>query len=144
MTKSRAAYIIWWAIGVHLAWGVALIVDPAVGPAAILVGLHWVIALGISGQLLGMFLIVAALLAAVSLLYTSRLSNIEALVMLLPQYALLVAAFVSDAQSIANGILLDKPIDRLLLFTALFPVMLAALLHSAAIIERHTTWIRRS
>lgn len=135
-------YIIWWAIAVHVAWGVGLFFDPTLRSIAILGGLHWLIAFGISEQLLGTVLVVAACAAAAGLLLGHRLSNGPALLLLLPQYALLVASVVSDAQSIITGTIGDRPIDRTLLFTALWPVIVAGLLHTIAISERHRRWNR--
>jgi hypothetical protein len=135
--------MIWWAVAVHVAWGQALLVDPAVTPIVILAGLHWIISLGVEGYTLGVALLVAAFLAVVSLLAGRRLSNSISFILLMPQYGLLVAAFVSDAQSVASGRVNEREIDRLLLFTALWPMMAAALLHSAAIVERHVLWNRR-
>ena len=137
---SSPPWIIWWAIAMHLAWGFAIAVDASVLPVAILVGLHWLVALHIGGVALGILLIVAALLAAGSLLLGHRLSNRLSLALLLPQYALLVAAVIADIQSIASGKVDGNPVDRLLLFTALWPVMIAAVLHSFAIFERHVRW----
>lgn len=136
--SGRPSYIIWWAIFVHLAWGSALMLDPGIVPVVILVGLHWIVALGLSGPSLGLLLVVAAIAAAISLILDRRqISNTKALLLLLPQYALLVAAFVSDTQSVLTGQVAGQQVDRLLLFTVLWPVMVAALLHTLAIIQRH-------
>lgn len=137
---KRQPYMIWWAILVHLAWGIALILDPSVAPVAILLGLHWILTLGVTGVTLGLLLLAAALLATWSLLAGRRLSNTMSLLLLMPQYALLVAALIADAQSTVTGDVDGREIDRMLLFTVLCPVMIAALLHSAAIVERHLTW----
>lgn len=136
-------YIIIWAIAVHIAWGIALLVDPYVAPVAILVGLHWVIDLGVEGSALGVALLFAAVLALISLLADKRLSNRVSFLLLMPQYALLVAAFISDLQSVVEGQVAGRNIDRPLLFTALWPMVVAALLHSVAIVERHLLWTRR-
>lgn len=139
--RKPTPYIIVWAIAVHLVWGIALLTDPGVVSAIILVGLHWLIALGVDGPQLGLALIIAAGAAVVSLALGTRLSNLVSFLLLMPQYAILVAAFVSDAQSIVTGsVSPGRDVDRLLLFTALWPTMAAAALHSAAIIERHWTW----
>lgn len=140
--RRPVPWIIWLAIVVHIAWGYALLVDPSIAPVVILVGLHWVLALGINAQVLGVLLIVAATLAAVGLVEDHRFSNRTALLMLMPQYALLLAAFFSDAQSVWTGYAGDREIDRLLLFTVLVTVMAMAVLHSAAIVERHLLWTR--
>lgn len=137
-------YIIIWAIAVHIAWGVALLVDPAAAPAVILIGLHWMISYGVDGPGLGVALLLAAGLALLGLLLGRRLSNLKALALLMPQFALLVAALISDSQSVFTGVLPDgREVDRVLLFTALWPTMIAAVLHSVAIVERHSAWTRR-
>lgn len=135
-------YIIYWAIAVHIAWGIALVIDPLVSPAAILVGLHWVVELGIEGTVLGGVLLVAAGIALVSMLAGKRLSNRVSFLLLMPQYALLVAALISDVQSVLSGQVNGREVDRPLLFTALWPMIVAATLHTVAIIERHVLWNR--
>lgn len=137
-------WIIWWAVAVHVAWGVALLVDPsAATPAVILVGLHWIIALDVEGPRLGIALLLAAVLALISLVADNRLSNRVSFLLLMPQYGLLVAAFLSDSQSVYSGVVAGRSVDRLLLFTALWPTMIAAALHSVAIVERHLSWTKR-
>jgi len=137
-------YIIYWAIAVHIAWGLALLIDPVgATPAVILVGMHWIISLGVEGPRLGVALLFAASLALASLIAGKQLTNAVSFLLLMPQYGLLVAAFMSDSLSVYGGNVLGNPVDRVLLFTALWPTMIAALLHSAAIVERHLTWNRR-
>lgn len=137
-------YIIVWAIAVHIVWGFALLVDPTATPAVILIGLHWVTALGVGGPLLGLLLLAVAVLALVSLIAGERLSNLISLGLLMPQFSLLVAAFFSDAQSSFTGVLPDgRQVDQIVLFTALWPTMVAAVLHSIAIVERHSAWTKR-
>lgn len=137
-------FIIWWAIAVHIMWGLALLVDPTATPAVILIGLHWVTALGVEGAWLGMALLIVAVMALASLIAGKRLSNAVSLGLLMPQFALLVAAFFSDAQSSITGGLPDgRQVDQVVLFTALWPTMVAAVLHSFAILERHSSWTKR-
>lgn len=140
---NRRPWIIYWAIVVHVAWGLALLFDPDVTPAVILVGLHWIISLGVDGPWLGTALLIAAGVALASLTADGRLPNWAAFLLLMPQFAILVAAFISDSQSVFSGVLPDgRNVDRLLLFIALVPTMAAAVLHSIAIIERHSHWTR--
>lgn len=141
--SQNRPYIIWWAIAVHIAWGITLIVNPNVLPVAVLVGLHWVVNLGVSGPVLGIILICCAVLAVASLVLDKRLSNLLSLYLLLPQYALLVAAFISDTQSVFAGSVDGRQIDQTVLFIVLWPIMIAAILHSLAIIERHARWTSR-
>src|SRR5438045_8279782 len=108
--------VIWWALAVHAAWGVALIINPSTLRLVILVGLHWFTKLGVGGPLLGAILIVAAVVAAIGLFAGKRVSNSVGLLLLMPQYALLLAAFVADAQSIVSGQVDDRPLDRIVLF----------------------------
>lgn len=150
IVKLRAPfpYVIWWAIFVHMAWGIALVYDSTITPLVVLVGLHWVSLLGIDSVELGYVLIVAAIMATVGILAENRLPNRICFLLLLPQYALLVAAFVSDTQTIVVGEITNTSgvvinVDRLVLFTVLCPVMIAAVLHSFAIIERFRLWTLR-
>lgn len=136
--------MIYWAILVHVAFGIALLINPGVSAAVILVGLHWLVRLGVEGPTLGIALLLAAGVALVSLVLDRRLSNRTALLLLMPQFALLVAAFISDVQSVVTGVLPDgRKVDELVLFVALCPMMFAALLHSFAIVERHSQWNKR-
>ena len=139
----RRPWIIWWAIALHLAWGFALIANSSVFPLAIFVGLHWVRPLGIGAVTVGVLLITAALAAASGLLLDTRISRRSGLLLLMPQYAILLAAFVSDTQTVVTGFVDGREIDRVILFVVLWPVMIAAVLHSLAIVERHALWTPR-
>lgn len=132
------------AILIHLTWGAALILNPiAESAAAILGGFHWMLSYGVEARWLGSVLLAGALLALAGLLLDTRLPNGAALALLMPQFGLLIASFLSDSQSVASGVLPDgRVVDQLVLFTALCPVMFMALLHTLAIIERHSTWTR--
>lgn len=141
MRKTKLhPYIIYWAIAVHMAWGFALVADPTVPPVAILVGLHWILALGLNSQIVGLLLIAAAATAAFGLYLDRRISSSASFLMLLPQYGILIASLVADVGSIISGEVADRSVDRLLLFTVLWPVIVAALFHSLAIIERQLAW----
>lgn len=121
-----------------------MLANPVVASsAAILGGFHWIISFGLSGPALGATLIVGAILAYIGLLLGHRISNVASLALLMPQFALLVGAFLSDAESVYTGMLPDgREVDKLLLFTVLCPIMFTSILHTFAIIERHSKWTR--
>lgn len=143
MIEVRKFYILWWAIGVHAVWGVALLIDPGAGPLVILVGLHWMVAIGVTDGPLGGVLLAAAILASISLVQEERFSNRVALLLLMPQYMLLVGAMLADSWTIATGSIAGRDYDRIILLVALWPMIIGGILHSGAIIERHLQWTRR-
>lgn len=137
---AHTPYIIWWAILVHIVWGTVLLIDPSIAPLVILVGLHWILALGVPIATVGCVLIAAAILSTIGLVLDNKLSRRTGLLLLMPQYTILIAAFISDLQSIVIGQVSGREVDHLILFTVLAPILIAALLHSLAIIERYLPW----
>jgi hypothetical protein len=124
----------------HMVWGIALLIEPSIIQLVVLVGLHWIVQIGVSAQIVGAMLVTAAILALFSLWADRALPKDLSLALLMPQYALLIAAFISDTQSIITGTVGTQDVDRLTLFTVLWPVMIACVFHSMAIIERHLSW----
>jgi hypothetical protein len=134
--SSHFPWVIVFAIALHYLWGVALIVQPSVSEIAIFAGLDRFISLGISAQALGIILVIAASLATRGLLMPP---NRKSLALLMPQYLLMVGALLSDTEALITGHVLGREaaVDRVVLATVLGPIIIAALCHSLAIIERH-------
>lgn len=137
---AHVPWIIWWAVGLHTVWGSALLLGgQSITRLIALVGLQEYEALGIPPELLGVILIICSFMAVCSLV-RDTLSNRVAFLLLLPQYSVLVLAFLSDAWAIATGQVSGQTVDRILLLVLLWPVLFAGVLHTLAIIERHTAW----
>lgn len=139
-------WMIVWAIGVHLMWGIGLWVNDQVATLVLLVGLnHFIDEAHISPHLLGSLIALAALLAIIGLFLEGSASPRTVLALLLPQYGLMIVALLSDSIILVHGLKTSAgvPIDRVLLFTILGPMMFAALLHTASIIERFVLEPRR-
>lgn len=146
-------FMLWWIVGVHLAWSLGLLFEPDVLTKAIaLVGLDWLVEWGLSSLLIALVLASFALLAASGLVLESwareHLAPRHALtfmaVCLLPQYFLVLIAFTSDVSLLvsppngSNG----QPVASWILITVLFPVVWGALLHTAAILIRAELAVR--
>lgn len=142
MNRLSFPYIMWWAVCMHAAWGVALVFDPSISAIVVLVGLHWIIEAGLDGVMLGYLLVLVSVVAGVALCLGRRISSRTALMLVLPQQFLLISALISDSTTIITDRVNGQPaaFSQLILFTVLFPVMSAAVLHSAALIERHRAW----
>lgn len=139
-------WMIVWAIGVYYLWAVTLLVNQQVGQLTILVGLNWFVKVGISPHALAVFLIFAASAALLGLLLEPRALPRPVLALLLPQYGLMLAAFLSDAQFIIRAVnpVTQSHIDRWLLLAILGPMMFAGFLHTLSIIERFVLEPRRN
>lgn len=139
-------WMIVWALGVHVIWGIGLLFRDQTTSILLLVGLNKFLDLELfSHQVFGVFLILVAFLALVGLLSESHIPPKRTLALLLPQYCLMLVAFLTDFQAI---IVSENPvtgvhIDRLLMVVILGPMMLAAILHTLSIIERFVLEPRR-
>lgn len=146
-------FMLWWIVGVHLAWAGGLVFEPDVLTKAIaLVGLDWLITWGFSAPLIAGLLGSFALLAGAGLaLERWARDNLPPRVALglmaaclLPQYFLVLIAFTSDVSLLIsppagqNG----QPVASWILITILFPVVWGALLHTAAILLRAELAVR--
>ncbi len=131
--------MIWWAIAVHLGFGVCLIARPVLATVSIFVGLDRITnTLGLPSVWLGVILICAALVAALGLLLEDYIPPRVSLLMLGPQYVILIGALFSDVDTIRLGEVSGRSVDRVVLFALLWPIIIAAVLHSCAIYERYT------
>lgn len=136
-------WAIWAAISLHALYGYELISHPKVVSLLILVGLNHLSDLG-GTLLLGWVLIVACSLATIGLLSEKKLSQRLCFLLVFPQYALMLVALTSDAQVIIGGYhttatttTQSVPVDRNIIITALWPVMVIAFFHTLAILERY-------
>ncbi len=139
-------WMIVWAIGVHVMWGVALWTNKQAASLVLLVGLnHFIDDAHISARILGSALVIAALLAIVGIAIEGIAKPRTILAFLLPQYGLMIVALLSDAWIMCHGLKSAQgvEINRVLLMTILGPMMLAAALHTLSIIERFVLEPRR-
>jgi hypothetical protein len=116
----------------------------------VLIGVDWITSIGIGPTALGIILIVVSVLAGGGLLFETRIEHagrrgvwlIGAL--LCPQYFIVLAAFISDLNTLSAGSFHGQDVERWLLLCALAPVVWGALLHTASILERYAlVWSRR-
>lgn len=133
-------YIIWWAILLHVVWGVSILFRPSIITLGILVGINRLTDVGLSSMQVGSVLLIAALLALIALILDHRIPRHISISLLAPQYFILVLAFISDIEVLYYGEVRNQSVDRIVLFTVLFPVMIGAVLHTLAIYERYTRW----
>jgi hypothetical protein len=146
-------FMLWWIVGVHLAWAGGLIFEPDVLTRAIaLVGLDWLVEWGLSSAMIAVVLGSCAILAGAGLVLEKwsrdhlrpRAAMAFMAAALLPQYFLVLIAFTSDLALLfehkagSNG----QPIASWILITVLFPVVWGALLHTAAILLRAELAVR--
>lgn len=149
-TTRPTPWMLWWIVGVHLSWGIALVVHPKTLDALVLIGVDWITGWGLSAWLIGGLLITVSAMAAVGLLAEPTLrreptpASLWLLVGLLcPQYFVVLAAMISDLNLIAEGSFNGRDVDRWLLLGALAPVVWGALFHTASILERYVIGWKR-
>lgn len=90
----------WYAISLHLIWGVSLLNDPSVTHVTALSELHWIST--DAGQL-GIILIVFAGLAFLSIIQEGHWSLISCLFLRIPQQFVLVLSCISALEAIYFG-----------------------------------------
>lgn len=135
-------WMIWWAIALHIVWGVLLLTDSNTARLAILVGLNRLIDLGISDTIVAIIIITAALIATFGLLTEGKMPWRWSLCFLMPQYAVVMQALLSALYSVYEGEVMDRQIDRDILVAVLAAIILGAVFHSASILERYwRRWI---
>lgn len=135
-------WMIWFAISLHLVYGSALIIWPATTTAlAILGGFdHLIAAFGATAT--GCILFGFASIAAIGVSFEQRLGKAPAILLLMPQYSLLLYAFTASIVTITQGMEVHSrsggivEVMRELIFIGVAPICLTAVWHTAAILAR--------
>lgn len=151
--RSEPPFMLWWIVGVHMAWALGLVFEPQTLSVIALVGLNWLGEYGLGADSIAFVLATFAIMAATGLIFekrmrenlSPRLAMAILAICLVPQYFLVLIAFTSDI-----SILLDPdyrsatgaPIASWILITILFPVVWGAMLHTAAILLRAELAVR--
>lgn len=127
----QCKWIILYAVLLHMAWGIALLVDVSAANITALNGISKI--LGTSG--LGILSLLVAVSAAVSTLLTDRPLG---LVLVLPQQMLLVLSASSALEAIISGHFPDGVFrPAAFIFCDQLPAILIVILHTGAILELH-------
>lgn len=148
LVKEHQPWILYLIIAVHYVWAISIHQNSMVSALFILVGLDFLARLGIDGDALSTFLFTISTLALIGLLFEDNLGRWKSLLLLTPQYTVLFFAFLSDmnvlltanvhcrieSATCINGI---QHVDRWIIAAVLGMFMTAALLHTAAILERY-------
>lgn len=137
VNRRLTPWMLWWAVGLHLVWAFVLVAFPETATLAVIVGLHPFLELGLTPDLVGIALFVAAALAGLGLVLETRIGLQATLAFLAPQYLILVIAFVSDVYLFVAGEYQGRRIDRETILVILWPLAWGALLHTLAILDRY-------
>lgn len=134
--RPAQPWIIWWATGVHLILGIALVLHPASERLSVLLGLRGFIDL-IGAQAFGGLLILISAWAVAGILREAVIRRHWIIIHLFPQYFLVIAAFLSNALILVAGEYEGQPFNFWTGLIGLWPTILASGLHTFAVIERY-------
>lgn len=138
--------MLWWIIGVHYIWSIGLWQQPSILTKLVaLIGLDWVVQLGLSANVMAIFLFTISTMAALGLVIEPnlrrRISRSRGLILmsicLIPQYLVVLIAFGSDLNTILSSSFHGMHVERWVLLCALWPVAWGAILHTGAILEHY-------
>lgn len=129
-------FMLFWAVGVHLGFGLALLSNKHVPSLSVLLGLHvWGDLLG--ATIFGLILIMFGLLALTGLLFEGQLSRKQVLAFLAPQYCVIFSGFCVATYILEQGSFHGRPFDFWVGFAGLWSGMVAAMLHTWAVLNRY-------
>ena len=130
--------ILWLASMVHVGLGVAILLDNRAVDVLIIVGLQEVTQ-SLSPNQTGVMLILVSILSAMGLLYEYKLSRTVIILVMMPQYFLLIASLISDVGIIISGYRNSSgtQIPIAVTFSALWTIMSISILHTLGILERY-------
>jgi hypothetical protein len=132
--RVRPAWIIWYAVLLHITWGCLLLASAVPYGATALHVYHWV----------PRVVLAAALFAASGLAIwgvTRRRPSWQGLAALLPQQAIMTFSACAAVIAVAVAHYGDGvPRPRLFILADQAPVILTMVLHTAAVIEMHARW----
>lgn len=145
ITHWGRPWMLWYAVGLHTIWAIALLGNSDVERLVVLAGLNKISNVGIDPTSMAIILLLISISAAYGLHVETKLDPRIVFCLIVWQYLVLLIAVFSDLEILitgknpANG----EPVDRFIILALLGPVMWAGLLHSCAIIERFLLRWRR-
>ena len=127
----RSSWIVWYAIILHIVWGIVLLLSGVPTRITAIYALNEVVN---NHVVLGLIMIIAGVLACVGIY--SHKTDIKTLVLVLPQQFLLIMSMLGameaiDKSSFADGVI--RP--REFIFCDQFPAILASVLHTVALLQ---------
>lgn len=122
---------------IHITWGVALIVHPQVSRLLILLGNDRALTLSNSTELLGALYILFSLLALWGLVNEKRYNRNNIIMLLFPQYLMLILTFLSDVYILLTGHYQNNNFDFWDGLVILISMITVSFLHTCAILERY-------
>ncbi len=146
-TRLRGSpFMLWWAVGVHYIWALALFHDSKITNLVILIGTKWLTDWGLSAYLLAGLLASASSLAVIGLAAEKRINPVASFILVLPQFLLMIAGSLSDSEGVISGRINANHYDRFLLLALLGPLIWAGILHTASILDRYgpVSWRKRA
>jgi hypothetical protein len=129
--RVSQAWIIWYAVLLHVVWACLLLVSPSPYGATALHIYH-----GLPRNLMAAVLLLSSGLAAWAV--TRRQSSLRSLAALLPQQALLTLSAYAATAAVAAGHYGDGlPRPRLFILADQAPAILSLILHTIAVVDIH-------
>ena len=127
-----ASWIIWYAVALHVVWGLMLLSQPAAAWVTAVNGVTRIVPTSAAALL---FIVVGAVASAALLrVLPARFS----LLAVLPQQALLIMSASAAIQAMARSSFADGVVrPRAFLIADQLPAVLIAVLHTAAILDLH-------
>lgn len=141
--REGVPWMLWWIIGIHVGWALGLWFEyDQVARLIILLGLDW-----LNTPWLSVVLLLVSGLATSGLVlekwvaqkFSFRTAFLFMMVTLLPQYFLVLTAFMSDVHTLIFGYQTNQgmAISPWVILCALLPVVWGAVLHTGAVLERY-------
>lgn len=135
-------WMLWWAIFVHIIWGVTLELYPTYIESLVVFGGLSPLVDILGPKFAGALLISAALIASFGLVNEGRLGLLNTLLTLAPQYFLLLVTICYDWYLLWSGEYMDREIHRSIIIVVLAALQIGAIFHTLNIMERY--WWRWS
>lgn len=132
--------MLWWATCVHFSLGLLLRLEPSAARAIGLSGLHHLLDLGVSTEILSYVLMMFSVIAAAGLVLENRLTRIKILGFLFPQYCLMLTALISIVYTVTAESLFSatgQPITKELAAAVLVYAFFGSVFHTFSIVERY-------
>ena len=134
--RPHQPWILWWATGVHIILGIALLLHPEAGRLAVLLGLREVIG-GIGTSAMGLILIAVSVWTMFGILREAILPRRWIIAHLFPQYVLVIISLLTNVFILVDGEYMGRPFNFWAGLVGLWPALLGSLLHTFAVLERY-------
>lgn len=132
-----APWMLLWVAIIHIGWAVTLQLSDRVETLLVFGGLDPFVEAGLSPMGLSILLLIVSVMALIGLFNENKLTRTRLILLLLPQYVLVIISLISDLWLMVHGAADQGVQDRALIYALLQTYIVGSVFHTGSIFERY-------